>query len=230
MLHRLAELDRHRARRPMPSSTTSASSPALSAFMNTDLSAFYFDIRKDALYCDPYSSVARKACLTVHRSCSVARVKWLAPMLSLHRGGGMARDDPAATSEHLGAFPAVPEGLARRCAGREMARSPQRAPRRDRRAGTRTRGKTHRLLAGSGADRLCLGPELFSNRCSIVDLAEVCITSEYDGRPGEDRPRPSGLTTCPASPSSRAAPKARKCARSWKILADRRFRSASIPM
>src|SRR5262249_33774864 len=34
-------------------------------FMTNDLSAFYFDIRKDALYCDPISSVKRKACLTV---------------------------------------------------------------------------------------------------------------------------------------------------------------------
>ena len=29
----------------------------LSAFMNTELSAFYFDIRKDTLYCDPPSSL-----------------------------------------------------------------------------------------------------------------------------------------------------------------------------
>ncbi len=37
---------------------------SLSAFMNTELSAFYFDIRKDTLYCDPPSSLARKAALT----------------------------------------------------------------------------------------------------------------------------------------------------------------------
>ena len=35
--------------------------------MNTELSAFYFDIRKDTLYCDPPSSVARKAALTTDR-------------------------------------------------------------------------------------------------------------------------------------------------------------------
>ena len=40
-------------RRPTPSSTTSASSPRSTHFMTVDLSAFYFDIRKDALYCDP---------------------------------------------------------------------------------------------------------------------------------------------------------------------------------
>jgi isoleucyl-tRNA synthetase len=37
----------------------------LSNFMNLELSAFYFDIRKDALYCDPVSSNTRRASLTV---------------------------------------------------------------------------------------------------------------------------------------------------------------------
>jgi hypothetical protein len=32
----------------------------LSQFMNTELSAFYFDIRKDTLYCDPPSSLTRR--------------------------------------------------------------------------------------------------------------------------------------------------------------------------
>ncbi len=38
---------------------------ALTAFLTSDLSAFYFDVRKDALYCDPLSSVTRKSALTV---------------------------------------------------------------------------------------------------------------------------------------------------------------------
>ena len=33
--------------------------------MNSELSAFYFDVRKDALYCDPRSSLRRRAALTV---------------------------------------------------------------------------------------------------------------------------------------------------------------------
>ncbi len=33
--------------------------------MNTELSAFYFDIRKDTLYCEAPSSVERRAALTV---------------------------------------------------------------------------------------------------------------------------------------------------------------------
>src|SRR5258708_28205973 len=54
----------------------------LSAFMNTELSAFYFDIRKDTLYCDPPSSVARKAALTTIDILCDAILKWLAPVLS----------------------------------------------------------------------------------------------------------------------------------------------------
>ena len=49
--------------------------------MTVDLSAFYFDIRKDALYCDPYSSVTRKAALTVIDELFHCTVTWLAPML-----------------------------------------------------------------------------------------------------------------------------------------------------
>src|ERR1700736_6543986 len=54
----------------------------LSAFMNTELSAFYFDIRKDTLYCDPPSSVTRKAALTTIDILCDAMLKWLAPVLS----------------------------------------------------------------------------------------------------------------------------------------------------
>src|SRR4029078_2314649 len=55
---------------------------SLSAFMNTELSVFYFDIRKDALYCDAPSSVTRKAALTTIDIICDAILKWLAPVLS----------------------------------------------------------------------------------------------------------------------------------------------------
>ena len=65
MLHRLAELDAHGSRRLTRISTYERIFATLTAFMNADLSAFYFDIRKDALYCDPISSRDGKAALTV---------------------------------------------------------------------------------------------------------------------------------------------------------------------
>src|SRR3979411_1325651 len=55
---------------------------SLSAFMNTELSAFYFDIRKDTLYCDPPSALARKAALTTIDMICDAILRWFAPVLS----------------------------------------------------------------------------------------------------------------------------------------------------
>src|SRR5262249_24107453 len=54
----------------------------LSQFMNTELSAFYFDIRKDTLYCEAPSSIARKAALTVIAELFRCLATWLAPILA----------------------------------------------------------------------------------------------------------------------------------------------------
>ncbi|MGB0907182.1 MAG: isoleucine--tRNA ligase [Maricaulaceae bacterium] len=51
-------------------------------FCTVDLSAFYFDIRKDALYCDPLGSARRRACRTVMDKVFHALVTWLAPIMS----------------------------------------------------------------------------------------------------------------------------------------------------
>src|SRR5437764_8308673 len=80
MLHRLVELDAL-VRRAYADFDYKRIFAALNAFMTSDLSAFYFDIRKDALYCDPISSRTRRACLTVLDHLFCCTVTWLAPML-----------------------------------------------------------------------------------------------------------------------------------------------------
>ena len=50
-------------------------------FCTNDLSAFYFDIRKDALYCDPLGSTRRQACRTAMHHIFERLVTWLAPIL-----------------------------------------------------------------------------------------------------------------------------------------------------
>src|SRR5205085_6224294 len=77
MLHRLAELDAL-VREAYAEFDAKRIFAALNAFMTVDLSAFYFDVRKDALYCDPISSTTRKACLTVIEELFRATVIWLA--------------------------------------------------------------------------------------------------------------------------------------------------------
>ena len=51
-------------------------------FCTVDLSAFYFDIRKDTLYCDPKDSNKRKSTLTLLNVILDALLKWFAPILS----------------------------------------------------------------------------------------------------------------------------------------------------
>ena len=50
-------------------------------FCNGDLSAFYFDIRKDTLYCADPKSIERRACRTVMDEIFNCLVPWLAPIL-----------------------------------------------------------------------------------------------------------------------------------------------------
>ena len=50
-------------------------------FCTLDLSSFYFDIRKDVLYCDNLSSKKRKDCVTVLNIILESLLKWFAPIL-----------------------------------------------------------------------------------------------------------------------------------------------------
>ena len=51
-------------------------------FCTVDLSAFYFDIRKDTLYCDPKVSEKRKSTLLLLNIILDSLLKWFAPILS----------------------------------------------------------------------------------------------------------------------------------------------------
>jgi isoleucyl-tRNA synthetase len=108
MLHRLAELD-GQVRAAYAAYDYKKVISVLSAFMNTDLSAFYFDIRKDTLYCEPPSSNARKSALTaIDRICD-ATLKWLAPILCFTADEAWQEYRPGGTDcVHLLSFP---EGL-----------------------------------------------------------------------------------------------------------------------
>ena len=76
-------------------------------FCTNDLSAFYFDIRKDALYCDPLNSTRRRACRTVMHAIFERLTTWLAPILCFTMEEvWQTRHD---TSVHLEGFRDAPE-------------------------------------------------------------------------------------------------------------------------
>jgi isoleucyl-tRNA synthetase len=103
MLHRLSEIDAI-VRPAYANFDYKLVVATLAAFMNTELSAFYFDIRKDALYCDPPSSVTRKAALTVIDHLFRCIVTWLAPVLCFTAEEAWRSRDPEAVSVHLELF------------------------------------------------------------------------------------------------------------------------------
>ncbi len=80
MLHVASELDKQ-LRRAVDDFDFNHYVRALTDFANEDLSAFYFDIRKDSLYCDAPGSVKRRAYRTVLDTLFHALVRWLAPVL-----------------------------------------------------------------------------------------------------------------------------------------------------
>ncbi|KIX16798.1 isoleucine--tRNA ligase [Paracoccus sp. 228] len=80
MLHRLAQLD-HQVRQGYAAFDFQGVFQTLFQFCTVDLSAFYFDVRKDALYCDPADSERRRAARTVLDLLFHRLVTWLAPIL-----------------------------------------------------------------------------------------------------------------------------------------------------
>ncbi|MGJ5077703.1 isoleucine--tRNA ligase [Bradyrhizobium sp. HKCCYLS3013] len=190
----------------------------LAAFMNTELSAFYFDIRKDTLYCDPPSSVARKAALTAIDLICDAVLKWLAPVLSFttDEAWRMYRPD-AEPSVHLTLFPEAMDGyrddaLATKW---ETIRNVRRVV-----TGALELARAAKTIGSSleaspiiyVADRALLGT-LFD-----TDLAEVCITSNYEVREGDAPADAFRLDAVPGVAVVVEKAVGKKCARSWKIL------------
>jgi isoleucyl-tRNA synthetase len=217
MLHRLFELD-VLVRKAYADFDYKRIFAALSSFMTSDLSAFYFDIRKDALYCDPYSSVKRKACLTVLDQLFRCTVTWLAPMLCFTaEEAWLSRYGDAAKSVHLEMFPEVPalwrdDELADKWrkirAVRRVVTGALEIERAQKRIGSSL--EAHPIVHVSNE-------ELYE---AVVDcdLAEACITSAAtlvrDERLGGafHLPEVAGVAVVPNLAEGK------KCARSWKIL------------
>ncbi|TGX54886.1 isoleucine--tRNA ligase [Sphingomonas gei] len=88
-------------------------SRALTDFANEDLSAFFFDIRKDSLYCDAPSDPKRRAYRTMLDTLFHALVRYAAPILSFTAEEvWQARFPSEDGSVHLLDWPVLPEGAA----------------------------------------------------------------------------------------------------------------------
>jgi isoleucyl-tRNA synthetase len=217
VLHRLAELDRL-----VRSCSEDFDFPrlygAIHNFCATDLSAFYFDVRKDALYCDPKDSLRRRAARTVLDHLFSCLCAWLAPVLVFTAEEAWLERFPSDDdSVHLRLFPEVPAGwldpaLAARWsrirAVRRVVTGALELERQAKRIGASLEARPVVHLADE-ADLALLG---------TVDLAELAITSGIELVAG---PAPAGAFIQDEVPGVAVVPapaSGEKCARCWQVL------------
>jgi isoleucyl-tRNA synthetase len=216
MLHRLAELDAL-VREAYAAFGYKRIFAALNAFMTVDLSAFYFDVRKDALYCDPVSSLTRKACLSVLDHLFRCTVLWLAPMLCFTAEEAWLARYPSAESVHLELFPPVPaawrdDELAERWRKVRLVRRAVTGALEIERAAKRIGSSLEAAPVIHVSDRDLLAA------LAGIDMAEVAITSAATVMEGEGPPDAFRLPDVPGVAVEPRRAEGRKCARSWKIL------------
>jgi isoleucyl-tRNA synthetase len=232
MLHRLFELDRQ-VRQGYAEFDYKRIFAALNSFMTSDLSAFYFDIRKDALYCDPISSTTRRACLNVLEHLFRCTVTWLAPMLPFsaeeawlaryapamqkRQGRGAHERHAPQESVHLELFPNVPSSWR----DDELAEK-WRKVRLVRRVvtGALEIERAHKRIGSS----LEAAPVVYVSDLDLfaalvdVDLAEISITSAATIIEGAGPPDAFRLDEVAGVAVDVRLAQGKKCARSWKIL------------
>ncbi|MEL7216620.1 MAG: class I tRNA ligase family protein, partial [Pseudomonadota bacterium] len=219
VLHRLSELDEH-VRKGYAAYDFEGVVREIFTFATVDLSAVYFDIRKDALYCDAADSPRRRAARTVLDLLFHRLTTWLAPVLVftmeevwLERFGG---ED---SSIHLEDFPETPstwrddslaETWAQIRAVRRVVTGALEIERREKRIGASLEAAP--VVHVADADLLAL--------LQTRDMDDLCITS---GLTLSADPAPEGAFGLEDVPGiavvSQPAP-GQKCARCWKILPD----------
>jgi len=217
VLHRLTELDAA-LRQACNDLLFHPLFAELHAFCTVDLSALYFDVRKDSLYCDPADSLRRRAARTVLDRIFDCLTAWLAPFLCftaeeawLARPGG---GDGASVHERL--FPVLPQDWRD-----EALAAKWEIVRRLRRVVTgaiEVERAANRLGASLQAHPVIYANEEFRQAAQGIDLAELCITSAAELT---DAPAPENAYRLPdvegvAVVVQRA--RGEKCERCWQVL------------
>ena len=189
---------------------------ALSHFMTSDLSAFYFDIRKDALYCDPPSSKTRRAALTAIEEIFRAVTLWFAPILVFTAEEAWRARYPEALSVHLEGFAAIPAAwrdpaLAARWEAIRKVRSVV--------TGALEIERANKKIGSSleAAPQVYIADDSLRSLLDGLDFAEICITSDAEILAGDG---PAEAFRLPEVPGVAVVPlraEGRKCARSWKF-------------
>jgi isoleucyl-tRNA synthetase len=187
-------------------------------FMNLELSAFYFDVRKDALYCDPISSEKRRAALTVLDQLYSCLTAWLAPVLVFTMEEIWLERNPGETSSvHVRTFPEVPsewrdDGLAAKWA---KIRAVRRVV-----TGALEIERKNKVIGSSleAAPIVAITDPELAKAVETHDLAELCIVSAISTQLHTFSSQHFfKLDEVPGVEVAFARAEGTRCARSWKV-------------
>ena len=218
VLHRLAELD-DAVRKGYGDFDYQKVFSTLFNFCTVDLSAVYFDIRKDALYCDAPDSLRRRACRTVLDVLFHRLTTWLAPMLVFTAEDvWLSRFPEDDGSVHMRTFPETPAAwrdaaLAEKWekirAVRRVVTGALEVERREKRIGASLEAAPH-VYVGDPDLRAAL---------EGVDMAELFIASDARIEP-HDPPNEAFKLDNPAVGVVVESAEGEKCQRCWRVLPD----------
>jgi isoleucyl-tRNA synthetase len=216
ILHRLAELDAA-VREAYAEFDYKKVVALLTAFMTGDLSAFYFDVRKDALYCDPASSVRRRAALQVIDATFRRLAVWLAPILVFTADEAwLSRYGGEEASVHLETFPQTPaswrdDALAAKW---EKVRRVRRVV-----TGALEIERASKRIGASleAAPEVFVADDALRALLATVDFADVCITSGITLSAGEGPAEAFRLDDVAGVAVIPHRAPGTKCARSWRF-------------
>ncbi|MEP3442914.1 MAG: isoleucine--tRNA ligase [Sulfitobacter sp.] len=191
---------------------------AIFDFATLDLSSFYFDIRKDALYCDG-DTPRRLAALTVLDHLYSRLTTWLAPILPFTMEEIWLERNGAETSVHLVDFPDTPaawrdDALAARS---ETVRAVRRVV-----TGALEEQRTAKVIGSSleAGPTVYLSPELAAVIANPETFADLCITSQITIVEGDAPEGAFTLADVAGVGVVFAKADGAKCARCWKVLPD----------
>ncbi len=216
MLHRLVELDEV-VQKGYDDFDFKRIFAQLFNFMTIEMSAFYFDIRKDALYCDAPSSQKRKAALQVVGILFDNITKWLAPILPFTMEECFQSRGLGSQSVHLQQFNQIPANWR----NDELAQKWQKI-RRVRRVvtGALEIERSEKRIGSSleAAPIVYIDEPELAAALDGLDFAEICITSQIEIK-SQIGPQSAYRMEEVASVSVEPVrARGNKCARSWRIL------------
>ncbi|MBC8239678.1 MAG: isoleucine--tRNA ligase [Alphaproteobacteria bacterium] len=217
LLHRLSELD-ELVRQCCADYDYHRLYVALGNFCTNDLSAFYLDIRKDALYCDDAGSIRRRAARTVLDQVFSCLTAWLAPILCFTAEEAWRVRFPEDDSVHLRQFPEIPADW--RNAALLERWSKIRTLRRVVTGALEVERKEKRIGASLQGHPAVYAPAEYLAALDGLDAAEICITSAITLHAGA---APAGAFTVEDVANIGVVvglAEGGKCARCWQILPD----------